>query len=109
MSTAVCSLYVAGPMSGLPEFNHPAFVRAALSLRAVGYRVENPAENPAQSTWADYMRLSLRQLSEVEGVAVLSGWQGSRGATLEVHVAHALMLPVHGIATWLAASEDVTS
>lgn len=97
-------LYVAGPMSGLPEYNYPAFHAAAARLRTAGYEVENPAENPAEDTWVDYMRASLRQVSVVDGVAVLDGWQLSRGATLEVHIAHALHLPVLPVAAWANAT-----
>ena len=32
-------IYIAGPMSGLPEFNHPAFHAAAAQLRGAGYIV----------------------------------------------------------------------
>jgi hypothetical protein len=38
--------YIAGPMTGLPEFNFPAFHAAAASLRARGFEVENPAQRP---------------------------------------------------------------
>ena len=36
-------IYVAGPMSGLPAFNFPAFHEAAADLRACGFDVVNPA------------------------------------------------------------------
>jgi len=38
-------LYLAGPMRGYPEFNHPAFHAAAAELRASGHAVFNPAEH----------------------------------------------------------------
>lgn len=96
-------LYVAGPMSGLPEFNYPAFHSAAEYLRDRGFEVENPAENQPCENWTDYMRLSLVQISRVDGLAVLDGWQMSRGAALEVHIAHALHLPVLPVAVWASA------
>ena len=40
-------IYCAGPMTGLPELNFPAFHAEAARLRAFGYEVINPAEiNP---------------------------------------------------------------
>jgi hypothetical protein len=96
------ALYVAGPMTGYPSFNYPVFAAAADSLRAAGFVVENPAENPEQSSWADYMRLSLQQIGRVDGIAVLPGWEHSRGAVLEVHIAHALGMRVLPVDLWLA-------
>jgi Domain of unknown function (DUF4406) len=95
-------LYVAGPMSGYPGFNYPAFRRATAALRAAGYAVECPAENPEQSCWEDYLRLGLGQVLAVDGVATLPDWRESRGAALEVHVAHALGLPVLPVDRWLS-------
>ena len=35
-------IYIAGPMSGLPEMNYPAFFAEATRLRGLGYEVINP-------------------------------------------------------------------
>ncbi|WP_454301132.1 DUF4406 domain-containing protein [Salana multivorans] len=82
-------LYVAGPMSGLPEFNYPAFHAAAARLRAAGYEVENPAENtkPLDTPWAEFLTDALTQVLKSDGIALLPGSHLSRGARLEVHVA----------------------
>ncbi len=101
-------LYIAGPMTGYPEFNYPAFIAAAVNLRAAGFKVENPADNPVQSSWRDYMRCSLRQVSWVDGVATLPGWELSRGAVLEVHIAHSLGLPTLTVDQWLAGHAVVS-
>ena len=44
-------VYIAGPMTGLPDFNYPAFNAAAAKLRALGLEVLNPAENPPPPLW----------------------------------------------------------
>lgn len=82
-------IYIAGPMTGLPAFNYPAFNEAAAQLRALGYHVENPAENKplACGTWSGYMRNAIPQMLTCEAVALLPDWENSRGACLEVHVA----------------------
>jgi hypothetical protein len=92
----VKSLYIAGPMTGLPESNYPAFHDAARVLRGMGYTVENPAENPRPpgGEWVEYMRMSLRQLSRVDALVMLPGWQNSRGARIEVDTALKLGLNV---------------
>lgn len=78
-------VYIAGPMTGLPEYNYPAFNAAARRLRALGFEVENPAENPDPKcgTWLGYMRMAIRQLVTCDVVALLPGWRGSRGARIE--------------------------
>jgi hypothetical protein len=86
------SVYVAGPMSGLPEFNYPAFMEAERLLKEKNYRVENPACNsaPLNPTWENYMRLTIPQMLRCRGIALLDGWEDSRGAKLEVQIAVAL-------------------
>ena len=85
-------VYISGPMTGYPEYNHPAFHAAEADLTALGYDVLNPARHPVASgmTWADYLRADLADVILADAVALLPGWEASRGARLEVHVAHAL-------------------
>ena len=82
-------LYLAGPMTGLPEFNYPAFNAEAARLRALGYEVENPAENPlpADAPWNDCLRVAVRQMLTCDVVATLPNWVDSPGAQLEVYIA----------------------
>ena len=89
-------VYIAGPMSNLPADNYPAFNAAAALLRSTGLHVENPAENPAppHPSWEAYMRMALPQMLTCDTVALLPGWQKSRGARLELHVAGELGLQV---------------
>ncbi|HET7386918.1 MAG TPA: DUF4406 domain-containing protein [Nocardioidaceae bacterium] len=101
-------LYISGPMTGLPEFNYPAFREADSLLRNVGYDILNPADseerNPTPGVpqaWDWYMRHALRMVLDAEGVALLPGWHESRGAALEVHIACALRLPVATVEEWL--------
>lgn len=86
-------VYLAGPMSGLPEFNYPAFNAEAARLRALGYEVENPAENPEQDSWESYMRVSLPQMLSCDMIALLPDWHKSRGATIECNLATELKMP----------------
>jgi uncharacterized protein DUF4406 len=44
-SGAEVKIYISGRMSGLPEFNFPAFHKAAADWRAAGWEVVNPAES----------------------------------------------------------------
>lgn len=82
-------IYLAGPMTGLPELNFPAFHAEAARLRALGYDVVNPAEinlDPS-ATWEDCMRADIRELMTCGALALLPGSEGSRGAALELNIA----------------------
>lgn len=94
-------IFLSGPMTGIENFNYPAFNDAAAKLRARGLSVENPAENPEQATWADYMRLALVQLLTCDMVAQLPGWENSRGARMEHCVADELGIPCRPLADLL--------
>ena len=89
-------VYIAGPMTGLPEFNYPAFNRAADALCAKGYHVENPAANPVPpcGTWKGYMRMAITQLVTCDTVVLLPGWSDSKGAKVEHQLALDLDLQV---------------
>lgn len=95
--TSTKVVYIAGPMTGLPEFNYPLFNRVAAELRARGVEVRNPAENDggsADKQWDFYIRLGLRQLLECDEIMLLPGWESSKGAQLELSVAEALGMTV---------------
>jgi hypothetical protein len=89
-------LYLAGPMTGFEDFNFPAFNKIAADLRVRGYIIENPAEHGVieDAEWADYMDYDLTRLGLCGMVAVLPGWENSKGARLEVHIARELGMPV---------------
>lgn len=104
------TLYVAGPMTGLPEFNYPAFNEAARLLRGFGYAVLNPVDaeqkNPTPGepqAWDWYMRHALRMVLDADGIALLPNWEGSRGAVLEVNVARALGMECARLEHWIEA------
>ena len=104
-------------MTGLPQFNFPAFDAASAELRAEGFDVISPAEldspehraaamaspdgNPTAynsqtgETWGDLLARDVKLIADggIEMVFVLPGWQRSRGARLETFVARAL----HGL------------
>lgn len=99
-------LYIAGPMSQLPEFNYPAFMDAERQLVASGYEVENPAR-PGQVdgwTWRDYMKRGIRQMLDCEGVALLPGWQHSRGAQIEAALATQFGMRLWSVDMWEQAA-----
>jgi len=89
-------VYIAGPMTGLPDFNYPAFNAEAERLRALGFEVDNPAESkaPACGTWEGYMRLAIAKLVACDIIALLPEWNESKGACIEKRIAEDLGMGV---------------
>lgn len=107
-------IYLAGPMRGIPEFNFPAFFAAAQMLRAMGHTVFSPAEKDNERHGTDISKgnatgdeaqatkehgFNLREAlaldldficREADAVALLPGWERSKGATAEKATADAL-------------------
>jgi hypothetical protein len=91
-------IYIAGPMTGLHNLNFAAFHAKAAKLRAHGHDVINPAElcpDPSM-TWHDCMRRDIAALVTCSAIHLLPGWQCSKGATLEHHIAERLGLAIFG-------------
>lgn len=90
-------IYVAGPMSGVPLLNYPAFAAATARLRAKGHEVVSPAEvndGFEHEGWAACMRRDLVQLAACDAMYLLPGWEKSRGARLEWQIAEALGMSI---------------
>lgn len=95
-------IYISGPMSGKPDFNYPTFNAVARRWRAEGHRVHNPAENfngSQTEDYAAYMREDLTLLLNSNAIAMLPGWESSRGARFELMTAQMLGLEVLDAAT----------
>jgi len=90
-------VYLSGPMAGLPDHNFPAFHKWAKALREAGYEVINPAEINADhdgKTWEDCLRNDVKELCGCDAIALMPGWEKSKGENLELHIAHRLGLEV---------------
>lgn len=108
-------VYLAGPMTGIPNFNFPAFNKATAILRAEGHKVFNPAERDIErhggvdisadnstgdtALAAKTHGFSLREAladdtaficREADAIAMLPGWENSKGARAEHALAFAL-------------------
>ena len=94
-------VYIAGPMTGLPQNNFPAFDAVAAYMRGVGHVVISPAELddpvdrdlalkdlPATKTWGDFLARDVKLIADagIEAIVLLPFWYDSRGARLEATV-----------------------
>lgn len=97
-------LYISGKMTGIEDYNFPAFRAAAAQLRDAGYQVTDPSDKGIVEgwAWADYLEHDLVEIFACDGVATLDGWHHSRGARLEVHVAAELGMEIRSVREWLA-------
>ena len=90
-------IYIAGPMTGLPDKNRPAFYRTAARLKMHGYDVFNPADAPwslSAASWEECLKQDLTVLLTMGGIVLLPGWEDSKGARFEVHTAKTLSMPI---------------
>ena len=89
-------VYLSGPMTGIADFNYPAFNAEEKRIRALGYIVENPAVNMIYrgSPWEAFMRDGIKRLMDCDILALLPGWERSRGANIERNLAITLGMHV---------------
>ncbi len=101
------TIYIAGPMSGKPEFNFHAFFAAQKRLEAQGWKVFNPARKDMEKTidpeaaktgdhkmaiakgfdFREAFAWDLCRIVEGHAIYMLSGWEHSVGACAEHAVA----------------------
>lgn len=89
------SIYIAGPMTGLPECNYPAFMAKEYQLSREGWKVLNPAKNPfVQDIYDfDYRKAYLWDIEQVinsDAIFMLKGWEKGHGARGEHAIACAV-------------------
>jgi hypothetical protein len=111
--------YLAGPMSNIPQFNYPRFFELARILREEGFTIVSPAELDSPETvkaamaspdgnlgsgvvngetWGEFLARDVKLVADdVDGVFVMEGWEKSRGARLELFVAHLAKKPIFTI------------
>ena len=113
-------VYLAGPMLGYENFNRAAFAHWAAVLRAKGHEVFSPSENSVRlfgpqvleeaagdeaRMGGDQMTISRTVFSidlqwiclHADAVALIPGWEKSKGASAEAAAGRALPIIVKGV------------
>ena len=89
LTWTIKTIYICGPMTGLPDFNRPAIRETAKQIEADGNIAESPADYPDQDSHGAYVGYSInRMLTRCTEVWCLPGWERSRGCLAEVWAAH---------------------
>lgn len=81
-------VYLVGPMTGLPNYNHAAFFAAKRIIElCFGCRVLNPARQPLGLEYNEYARRGIEDVHAASVLVVLPGWQKSGWAPEEMATA----------------------
>lgn len=121
-------LYLAGPMRGYPRFNFDNFEKAGIALRKAGYEVVSPiemdsedgrdftSEETVQATVKRlptgepdenyYLERDFQLLDHCDGIALLEGWENSRGVSREIYYAISRNKVIKPIEAWVALENN---
>jgi hypothetical protein len=102
------TVYIAGPMTGYPEYNYPAFNEAEEILSQAGWEVINPAKTYLHSETSNYdyfywitdglrnMAATYENNPDNYHLLLLPGWPCSPGASIERTFYHCTNTPRNG-------------
>jgi hypothetical protein len=96
-------LYLCGQVTGDNDYRIK-FLKAENKLYDAGFYPVSPAACiPASTEWHQAMREAISLMLQCDGVALLSDWKESKGAKIEVNLAHSIGIPVKSIREWESA------
>ena len=99
-------LYIAGKMTGVDNFNHPAFEEAERMLREKGFKVINPSVLPTDLPKEMYMPICLAMVDQCDGIALLPRWDESEGARIEYLYGQKCGKTVLPLSNWLCKERE---
>lgn len=76
-------IYIAGKMTGLPDYNRTEFNLKEKYLEWKGHIVLNPARHPLGLDREYYMSHAYIDIDHCDAVYFLDGWERSEGARME--------------------------
>ncbi len=108
-------VYLSGPITGTKNYEKN-FSIAERYFSERGHRVTNPVRigklleelhEGQEPSWSEYMKEDVKALADCDAIAMLPGWNDSRGARLERQVADALGLLETRVPAYLYGTQEV--
>ena len=96
-------IYLCGPVSGRPKeeaFKHFERIENKIIKSTQGTDLKFFIHNPMKfvpadiNSWTEEMKICVAALTVCDGIALLKGWQKSKGANIELKLAQELQIPV---------------
>lgn len=92
------TVYIAGPMTGIKDYNKPHFNFVERELKKLGFTVLNPASLPLGLSQSQYMDICFAMIRSCTHIYMLENWEKSLGAKAEYAYAQKLELEIMGYA-----------
>ncbi len=103
-------VYIAGPMGGIPNWNHPLFDEAEKRWKEAGHQPYNPAHidralnypKESETTGQDLRHIMYTDLGCImfaDAIALLPGWENSLGSAVELAFAQFLGIKIFNAIT----------
>ena len=77
-------IYIAGPMTGKPDYNFREFSIAAFMIEEKGHTAINPAMLPRNLDDKRYLPICMAMIDAADAIYMLDGWEDSLGAKAEI-------------------------
>ena len=92
-------VYLSGPITGIANLNIDEFQKYEDKFINLNFKVINPhklhtSEETETFKWHEFMRKDIKEMMQCDFVAVLSGWEKSKGANLELYIARNEEMPI---------------
>lgn len=112
------TVYISGPMRGIPKWNFPAFDEARNRFNSAGWIALSPADFDRQRGFTEEMtdlppdfhrkafRMDCNAICDSDAIALLPGWEKSVGVNMELTLARALGLQVLDAITMTPIMEE---
>lgn len=105
-------VYLSGPITGIQNYNIAEFKKYEKKFKHLNFEVVNPhklfskeevdeinkAYDEKKITFEEYhsyfMKRDIKEMMNCDFIAVLDGWEKSKGANIEVYIARNINMPI---------------